>query len=50
VLPSVRAFAERDHANIVSWNAYDRGGHHATQDASDLLVHDLREFFRSRHS
>jgi epoxide hydrolase len=50
VLPSVRAFAERDHANIVSWNAYDRGGHHATQDAPDLLVHDLREFFRSRRS
>jgi pimeloyl-ACP methyl ester carboxylesterase len=41
----VRRFAERDHANIVSWNEYDRGGHWATQDAPDLLVGDIRQFF-----
>jgi pimeloyl-ACP methyl ester carboxylesterase len=45
--PSVRAFADRDHENIVSWNVYDRGGHFATQDAPDLLVNDLRRFFRA---
>jgi pimeloyl-ACP methyl ester carboxylesterase len=42
----LRRFAERDHANIVSWNEYDRGSHWATQDAPDLLIDDLRQFFR----
>jgi epoxide hydrolase len=44
---SVRRFADRDHANIVHWKAYDLGSHFAPQDASDLLVDDLREFFRA---
>lgn len=43
---SIRKFAERDHANIVSWNRYDRGSHFATRDATDLLVADIRAFFR----
>src|SRR5262245_10410513 len=43
---SVRRFAERDHANIVSWNRYDRGSHFAPQDAPDLLLDDIRGFFR----
>lgn len=43
---SVRALAERDHRNIVSWNTYDRGGHFAAHDAPDLLVDDMRQFFR----
>ena len=43
---SIRPFAERDHKNIVSWNVYDRGSHHATEDAPDLLVADIRKFFR----
>jgi hypothetical protein len=43
---SVRRFSERDHANIVSWNHYDRGSHFAPHDAPDLLVTDLRRFFR----
>jgi epoxide hydrolase len=42
---SIRRFAERDHANIVSWNRYDRGGHFSPHDAPDLLVADLRAFF-----
>jgi pimeloyl-ACP methyl ester carboxylesterase len=42
----LRRFAERDHANIVSWNEFDRGSHWATQDAPDLLIDDLRAFFR----
>ncbi|MER6303074.1 epoxide hydrolase family protein [Kitasatospora sp. NPDC001539] len=42
----VRKFAERDHANIVSWNEFDRGSHWAAHDAPDLLVGDLRQFFR----
>jgi hypothetical protein len=43
---SVRRFAERDHANIISWNRYERGSHFAPQDASDLLLDDIRGFFR----
>jgi len=42
----LRRFAERDHANIVSWQEFDRGSHWATQDAPDLLVGDIRAFFR----
>lgn len=45
-MKSIRPLAERDHKNIVSWNVYDRGSHWATMDAPDLLVDDLRGFFR----
>jgi pimeloyl-ACP methyl ester carboxylesterase len=44
---TVRRLAERDHANIVHWRTYDRGSHFSPHDAPDLLVADLREFFRS---
>lgn len=42
---SVRKFAERSN-NIVHWSTFDRGGHFAATDAPDLLVGDLRDFFR----
>jgi epoxide hydrolase len=42
---SVRAFAERSN-HIVHWSQFDRGGHFAGPDAPDLLVGDLRTFFR----
>jgi pimeloyl-ACP methyl ester carboxylesterase len=42
----IRKFADRDHKNIVSWNAYDRGSHWAAHDAPDLLIEDIRGFFR----
>jgi epoxide hydrolase len=52
---SIRRFAERDHANIVSWNSYgtapaagtqtDAAGHYAAHEATDVLVTDIREFF-----
>jgi pimeloyl-ACP methyl ester carboxylesterase len=42
----LRRFAERDHKKIVSWNNYDRGSHWAAHDAPDLLVDDIRQFFR----
>jgi hypothetical protein len=29
----------------VSWNAYDRGGHYASQQAPDLYIGDVRQFF-----
>ncbi len=43
---SIRPFAERDHRNIVSWNVYEVPGHYAAQTAPDVLVRDIREFFR----
>jgi pimeloyl-ACP methyl ester carboxylesterase len=43
---SVPKLARRDHANIVHWRHYDRGSHFAPHDATDLLVGDLRDFFR----
>jgi pimeloyl-ACP methyl ester carboxylesterase len=42
----IRRFAERDHANIVSWSEFDRGGHWSAHDARDLLAGDIRRFFR----
>jgi pimeloyl-ACP methyl ester carboxylesterase len=42
----VRRLAERDHHNIISWNDYPKGGHWATQDAPELLLQDIRQFFR----
>jgi hypothetical protein len=43
---SIRRFADRDHANIVSWNRYDRGSHFSPHDAPDLLIGDIRGVFR----
>ena len=43
---SIRRFAERDHADIVSWNRYDRGSHFSP-DAPELLLDDIRQFFRA---
>jgi epoxide hydrolase len=42
----LRRFAERDHKNIVHWSEFDRGGHWSAHDAPDLLIEDIREFFR----
>lgn len=44
-LNSIRAYAERDHANIISWTTHDRGGHYAAHQATDLLVQDIRVFY-----
>jgi hypothetical protein len=43
---TIRKLAERDHEGIVSWNRYDRGSHFAPHDAPDLLLDDIRRFFR----
>ncbi|ATO15672.1 epoxide hydrolase [Micromonospora sp. WMMA2032] len=50
---SIRRFADRDHAGIVSWHAFnagperggDVGGHYAAHQATDVLVGDIRQFF-----
>jgi pimeloyl-ACP methyl ester carboxylesterase len=43
---SIRPLAERDHRNIVSWHVYETGSHFAAHDAPQLLVDDIRGFFR----
>jgi pimeloyl-ACP methyl ester carboxylesterase len=47
-LGGIRRYAERDHANIVSWNRYDVGGHYAARQEPEMLIKDLREFFAAR--
>ncbi len=42
---SIRRYAERSNA-IVHWSEFDRGGHFAAMEAPDLLVGDIRKFFR----
>ena len=42
---TIRPLAERDH-NVVHWSEFSRGGHFAAMEAPDLLVNDVREFFR----
>jgi pimeloyl-ACP methyl ester carboxylesterase len=44
-LLTVRRLAERSH-NIVHWSEFDRGGHFPAMEVPDLLIGDLREFFR----
>ena len=42
---TIRLLAERDH-HIVHWSEFDRGGHFAAMEAPDLLMADVRSFFR----
>lgn len=44
---SIRRFAQRDHANIVSWNVYDAGGHYTAHTDPGLIVGDMTAFFSS---
>jgi len=41
----IRRFADLSD-NIVHWSEFDRGGHFAAMEVPDLLVGDVREFFR----
>ena len=42
---TIRPLAEPNH-NVVNWAVFSRGGHFAAMEAPDLLVSDVREFFR----
>lgn len=44
---TIRAFAERDNSDIVHWSEFPDGGHFAAMERPDVLVGDLRTFFRS---
>jgi epoxide hydrolase len=43
---SIRRPVEREHT-IVQWAEFDRGGHFAAMEVPDLLVGDIRTFFRN---
>ncbi|MEV5965908.1 epoxide hydrolase family protein [Kribbella sp. NPDC051952] len=43
--PAIRRVLERRH-RIVHWSEFTRGGHFAALEAPDLLVDDIRTFFR----
>ncbi len=42
-----RRWAEASY-NVVHWNRYDRGGHFAALEEPELLLDDVRRFFRAR--
>jgi pimeloyl-ACP methyl ester carboxylesterase len=42
---AIRRYGERGH-HITHWTEFDRGGHFAAMEAPDLLVGDVRSFFR----
>lgn len=42
-----RAWADKTYPNITQWTTMERGGHFAALEAPDLLVDDVRAFFRS---
>lgn len=42
---AIRRFVEREHA-VVHWTEFDTGGHFAAMEVPDLLLGDIREFFR----
>ena len=45
----VRRFAERDFGNIAQWNMHpEAGGHYAAHLEPDVLVGDIRGFYRDR--
>ncbi len=46
VLPQPRKWAER-YFNLKRWNVSEQGGHFAPMETPDLLVNDIREFFRT---
>ncbi|HKS45767.1 MAG TPA: hypothetical protein VJT49_11780 [Amycolatopsis sp.] len=42
---TIRGIAEKQNT-VVYWSEFDRGGHFAPMEAPDLMIGDLREFFR----
>jgi epoxide hydrolase len=43
---SIRSVIEPTMPTISHWNEYDSGGHFAAMETPDLLVSDVRTFFR----
>ena len=45
VMPQPRRWAER-YYNLTRWNVADKGGHFAPMEVPDLMIDDIRAFFR----
>ena len=45
-----RSFVDALPANVTHWEVYDRGGHFPAFEEPELLVQDLRTFFRPLRS
>jgi epoxide hydrolase len=45
---TIRSWAEREN-NIVHWTEFEHGGHFAALEVPELLVDDMRQFFRKLH-
>jgi epoxide hydrolase len=45
---SIRGIVEQIMPGIEFWSEHDRGGHFAAMEAPDLLIEDVRAFFRGR--
>jgi hypothetical protein len=45
IAPPIRRFADQSDT-ITHWTEFGRGGHFAAMEVPDLLVGDVREFFR----
>jgi pimeloyl-ACP methyl ester carboxylesterase len=43
---AIRSLADKEH-HITHWSEFDRGGHFAAMEAPDLLLEDVRAFFRT---
>jgi epoxide hydrolase len=43
---AIRCYAEQGH-HIVDWSDFNTGGHFATLETPELLVGDVRRFFRT---
>ena len=43
---AIRRYAEKNHT-ITHWSNFDRGGHFAALEVPDLLIDDVRAFFRT---
>jgi microsomal epoxide hydrolase len=43
----IRRFADRDFPSITHWSEFERGGHFPAMEVPELLVGDVRTFFRS---
>ncbi len=45
IFPPIKRFAERSN-NIVHWSEFEHGGHFAAMEQPELLIGDVRAFFR----
>ena len=47
IVTASRRWAERSYPNIVHWTDMPQGGHFSALEVPDLLIDDVRSFFRA---